>query len=167
MNIYLIRLLWVCILAHSSSIFAELIAVDDENLMEVSAQSGITLNAKVVLGAESNFIYTNTSGKSLADAEVGDGSDISYLIIDGIEGGLEVLGLKLDLVSDLNNSGKSAFQWTIPKKIIATNLQTGGIYASTTKEVASGTTSTFLTSVNMNGTLILPAETTLSVFVAD
>ncbi|MEH6465924.1 MAG: DUF6160 family protein [Shewanella psychromarinicola] len=164
MNIYLKCLFLIGVLVNSSFALAELVAVDDEKLMEISGQSGITINAKVVLGADSDFIYTNTSGKSKADASA---AETSYLIVNGIEGELEILGLKLDLISDLNNSGKSAFQWTMPKKIIATNLKTSGIYASTSKEVASGTTSTFLTSVNMNGTLLLPAKTTLSVFVAN
>jgi hypothetical protein len=163
MNIYLIRSLFVVFLLSSNLTYAELVAFDDEKLMEISGQSGITLNAKVVLGAESNFIYTNTSGKAKADASL---AETSYLIVNGIEGELEIKGLKLDLIADLNNSGKSALQWTLPSKIVATDLKTEGIYASTTKEVKP-TTSTFLTSLHMNGTLLLPAETQISVFVAN
>ena len=163
MNTYFFRSLFIGLLVSSNVTYAELVAVDDEKLMAISGQSGITINAKIVLGAESNFIYTDTSGKSEADATP---AETSYLIVNGIEGSLEIKGLKLDLIADLNNSGKSALQWTLPSKIVATNLKTEGIYASTTKEV-SPTTSTFLTSVHMNGTLLLPAETKISVFVAN
>jgi hypothetical protein len=158
-----LRSLFIALLLSSNLIHADLVAVDDEKLTEISGQSGITLNAKIVLGDETSFIYTNTSGETKADADV---LDTSYLIINGIEGSLEIEGLKLDLISDLNNSGKSALQWTLPSKIVATDLQTEGIYASTTKEV-SDTTSTFLTSIHMNGTLLLPAETKISAFVTN
>ena len=74
-------------------------------------------------------------------------------------------GLSLDLISDLNNSGKAAFQWPLPKKIKATNLKTTGIYASSTENVDSA--STFLLGVELNGELSLPANTQISVFVVD
>ncbi len=163
MNTLSIRMLFMCFLISSPLSFAELVAVDDERLMEISGQSGITINAKVVLGAESSFIYTNTSGKPEADASL---AEKSYLIVNGIEGALEIKGLKLDLIADLNNSGKSALQWGLPREIVATGFKTEGIYASTTKTVTP-TTSTFLTAVHMDGTLLLPAETTISVFVAN
>lgn len=152
----------ISLLITSSLSFGELVEIKDENLMMVRGKSGVTLNAKVVLGPESNLIYTNTSGKRKGTS----GALESYLIVDKIQGAVEVKGLKLDLVGDLNNSGKSALQWTLPEKIVATDLKTEGVYASTTKSVTPST-STFLTSVQMNGTLLLPAETKISVFVAN
>jgi len=143
---------------------SELVAVDDEILDGVSGQSGITLNAKVILGDESSFVFTNTSGKKLDDPTL-TAAETSYLIVDEIQGALEMEGLALDLVSDLNNSGKAAFQWTLPKKITATNLKTTGIYASSTEDVDAA--STFLLGVELNGQLSLPASTQISVFVVD
>jgi len=142
---------------------AELIPVDDADLNQVSGRSGITLNAKIILGDESSFVFTNTSGKKIADATL---DETGYLIVDKIQGELEMEGLAFDLVSDLKNSGKSALQWTLPSKIKATNLKTTGIYISSTEEVTP-TTSTFLLGLELNGELSLPASTQVSLFVVD
>jgi hypothetical protein len=158
----IIRYCIVSLLISTSLTFAELVPVNDDALNQVSGQSGITLNAKIILGDESSFVFTNTSGKTQADASA---SETSYLIVDNIQGALEMEGLSLDLVSDLNNSGKAAFQWTLPKKIVATNLKTTGIYASGTENVDSS--STFLLGLELNGELSLPANTQISVFVVD
>ncbi len=144
--------------------FAELVPVSDDVLNDVSGQSGITLNAKVILGDESSFVFTNTSGKKKADATA---SETGYLIVDEIQGALEFEGLGFDLVSDLKNSGKSALQWTMPNKIKATNFKTSGIYISSTEEVNPGTTSTFLMGLKLNGELSLPANTQISIFVVN
>ena len=141
---------------------AELLPIDDEGLNVISGQSGITLNAKVILGDDSSFIFTNTLGKTKAEASP---AETSYLVVDKIQGAIEMEGLALDLTSDLKNSGKAAFQWTLPKKIIATNLKTEGIYASSTENVDAA--STFLLGVEVNGELSLPANTQISVFVVD
>ncbi|CCK76546.1 conserved hypothetical protein [Oleispira antarctica RB-8] len=146
------------------SSFAELVPVGDDVLNEVSGQSGITLNAKIILGDESSFVFTNTSGKKKADATAGE---TGYLIVDELQGALEFEGLGFDLVSDLKNSGKSALQWTLPKKIKATNFKTTGIYISSTEEVNPGTTSTFLMGLKLNGELSLPANTQVSIFVVN
>ena len=63
---------------------SELVAVDDEILDGVSGQSGITLNAKVILGDESSFVFTNTSGKKLDDPTL-TAAETSYLIVDEIK----------------------------------------------------------------------------------
>ncbi|MBQ0732609.1 MAG: hypothetical protein KBT75_18040 [Oleispira antarctica] len=146
------------------SSFAELVPVGDDVLNEVSGQSGITLNAKIILGDESSFVFTNTSGKKKADATAGE---TGYLIVDELQGALEFEGLGFDLVSDLKNSGKSALQWTLPNKIKATNFKTTGIYISSTEEVNPGTTSTFLMGLKLNGELSLPANTQVSIFVVN
>jgi hypothetical protein len=146
------------------SSFAELIPVGDDVLNEVSGQSGITLNAKIILGDESSFVFTNTSGKKKEDATA---SETGYLIVDEIQGALEFEGLGFDLVSDLKNSGKSALQWTLPNKIKATEFKTTGIYISSTEEVNPGTTSTFLMGLKFNGELSLPANTQVSIFVVN
>lgn len=146
------------------SSFAELVPVGDDVLNEVSGQSGITLNAKIILGDESSFVFTNTSGKKKADATAGE---TGYLIVNQIQGALEFEGLGFDLVSDLKNSGKSALQWTLPNKIKATDFKTTGIYISSTEEVNSGTTSTFLMGLKLNGELSLPANTQVSMFVVN
>jgi hypothetical protein len=143
---------------------AELLPMSDEVLNEVSGQSGITLNAKVILGDESSIIFTNTSGKKKADATP---AETGYLIVDELQGAIEFEGLGFDLVSDLKNSGKSALQWTLPKKVTATNLKTTGIYISSTEEVNSGVTSTFLMGMELNGELSLPANTQVSLFIVD
>lgn len=142
---------------------AELLPVSDEVLNKVSGQSGITLNAKVILGDESSIIFTNTSGKKKSDATA---AETGYLIIDELQGAIEFEGLAFDLVSDLKNSGKSALQWTLPQKITATNLKTTGIYISSTEDVNPGT-STFLMGLEMNGELSLPANTQVSLFIVD
>jgi hypothetical protein len=147
-----------------ASSFAELVPVSDNVLDEVLGQSGITLNAKVILGDESSFIFTNTSGKTKADATA---AETGYLIVDEIQGAIEFEGLGFDLVSDLKNSGKSALQWTLPKKIKATNFKTTGIYISSTEEVNPGSTSTFLMGLKLNGELSLPANTKISMFVVN
>lgn len=156
----------------SMIVAADLVEIDESDLDAVAGQAGITLNAKIVLGAESSFVYTNTSGATLAEVEAakntpdpGDDIDVSYLIIDGIEGSVEIEGLKLDLISDLNSSGKPALQWTLPEKITVNQLKTSGIYASSTEKVDAN--STFLLSANLNGALTLPADTTISIFVVD
>jgi hypothetical protein len=146
------------------SSFAELIPVGDDVLNEVSGQSGITLNAKIILGDESSFVFTNTSGKKKANATA---AETGYLIVNQIQGTLEFEGLGFDLVSDLKNSGKSALQWTLPNKIKATDFKTTGIYISSTEEVNSGTTSTFLMGLKLNGELSLPANTQVSMFVVN
>lgn len=142
---------------------AELIPVGDDFLNDVSGQSGITINAKVILGDESSFVFTNTSGKKKSEATA---AETGYLIVDELQGGLEFEGLKLDLVKNLKNSGKSALQWTLPKKITATDLKTTGIYISSTEDVQAAS-STFLMGVKMNGELSLPANTTISLFVVN
>lgn len=149
-----------------SSSFAELIPVTDNMLENVSGQSGITLNAKVILGDESSFIFTNTSGKTKADATA---AETGYLIVDKIHGEIEFEGLSMDLLSDLKNSGKAAIQWTLPQEIKATNFKTEGVYISSTEEVNPGgsNTSTFLMGLELNGTLSLPANTQISLFVVD
>mgnify|MGYP000333161462 CR=1 FL=1 len=144
--------------------FAELVPVGDDVLNNVSGQSGITLNAKVVLGDESSIVFTNTSGKKKADATA---AETGYLIIHELQGALEFKGLAFDLVSDFKNSGKSALQWTLPDKIKATNLKTTGIYISSTEEVNPGVTSTFLMGMELNGELSLPANTQVSLFIVD
>lgn len=141
---------------------AELIPVSDVELHNISGQSGITLNAKVIFGDESSFVFANTSGKKKADAT---SAETSYLIVDNIQGELEIEGLALDLISDLKNSGKAAFQWTLPKKIKTKNLKTTGIYASSTENVDSA--STFLLGVELHGELSFPANTKISLFVVD
>lgn len=148
----------------SLSAIAELVPVSDAELHDVSGQSGITMNAKVVLGDESSFIFTNTSGKTKATATAGE---TGYLIVDKISGSLEFEGLSLDLLSDLKNSGKPAIQLTLPEKIKATKLKTEGIYISSTEQVNPGTTSTFLMGLELNGELSLPANTQISLFVVD
>ena len=146
------------------SSFAELVPVADDVLNKVSGQSGITLNAKVILGDESSIVFTNTSGKTKADASA---VETGYLIIDELQGAIEFEGLAFDLVSDFKNSGKSALQWTLPDKIKATNLKTTGIYISSTENVDSGVTSTFLMGLELNGELSLPANTQVSLFIVD
>jgi hypothetical protein len=148
-----------------SQSFAELVMVDDEGLNKISGQSGITLNAKIILGDETSFVFANTSGKTQADASA---AETGYLIVDDIQGVLEMEGLALDLISDLNNSGKAAFQWTLPKTIKATHLKTTGIYASGTETVdPAGIESSFLLGLEFNGELSLPANTQISVFVVN
>tara|TARA_B110001454_G_scaffold54930_3_gene53764 strand:+ start:19128 stop:19592 length:465 start_codon:yes stop_codon:yes gene_type:complete len=146
-----------------STTYAELQPVSDDVLNKVSGQSGITLNAKVILGDESSIVFTNTSGKKKAEAT---SVETGYLIVDELQGAIEFEGLGFDLVSDLKNSGKSALQWTLPKKITATNFKTTGIYISSTEDVGPAT-STFLMGLEMNGELSLPANTQISLFVVD
>jgi hypothetical protein len=146
------------------SSFAELVPVADDVLNKVSGQSGITLNAKVILGDESSIVFTNTSGKTKADASA---AETGYLIIDELQGAIEFEGLSLDLVSDFKNSGKSALQWTLPDKVKATNLKTTGIYISSTENVDPGVSSTFLMGLELNGELSLPANTQVSLFIVD
>jgi len=151
---------------------ADLIAIDESDLNQVSGQAGITLNAKIVLGDETSFVYTNTSGATIAeaesansDADSGNDIDVSYLIVDEISGSIEMKGLSIDLISNLNNSGKAALQWTMPSEIKVENLKTTGIYASSTEAVVGA--STFLLAAKVNGTLTLPANTQISAFVTD
>lgn len=151
-----------CLLSLTS--YAELRPISDDVLNEVSGQSGITLNAKVILGNESSIVFTNTSGKTKATATA---AETGYLIIDELQGAIEFEGLALDLVSDLKNSGKSALQWSLPSKIKATNLKTTGIYVSSTENVNPGVTSTFLMGMELNGELSLPANTKVSLFIVD
>jgi hypothetical protein len=159
---------FTCLLLSMSG-YAELVAIDESDLNSVSGQAGITLNAKIVLGDETGFVYTNTSGKTEAAASA---AETSYLVVDKISGEIEMKGLQIDLISDLNNSGKPAIQWTLPKEIKFTNLKTTGIYASSTEAVDSrvghaNRTSTFLVAANVNGTLAIPDNTQISVFVVD
>lgn len=150
-----------------ASSFAELVPVGDDVLNDVSGQSGITLNAKVILGNESSIVFENTSGKAKADATA---EDTGYLIIDELQGEIEFEGLGFDLVSNLKNSGKSALQWTLPSKIKTTNFKTTGIYISSTEEVnpdPAVNSSTFLMGVEMNGELSMPANTQISIFVVN
>lgn len=161
--------LTLCCALFTTNCIAELNPLDDSFLDNISGQSGLTLNAKINLGDESRFVYTNTSGKALGEAS---SDDISYLVVDKIAGSIEFKGLALDLVSDLNSSGKAALQWTMPKEIEAKEFRTSGVYASDTKDIDTPTNvpnspSTFLFSVEMDGTLQLPANTQLSVFVTD
>lgn len=143
---------------------AEMNAISDNELDSITGQSGITINAKVNLGDKTRFVYTNTLGKTKETA----GSDASYLIADKISGSVEIKGLKLDLISDLDRSGKSALQWTLPEKVVAEEFKIGGIYASTSEAVdPSGVSSSFLVGVSIDGTLSLPASTTVSVFVVE
>lgn len=142
---------------------AELVPVGDDVLNNVSGQSGITINAKVILGDESSFIFTNTSGKKKSEATA---EETGYLIVDNLQGAIEFEGLKFDLVKNLKSSGKSALQWTLPKKITATDLKTTGIYVSSTEDVQAGS-STFLMGLKMNGELSLPANTKVSLFVVN
>lgn len=165
MNKILILILTLC--ATTSN--AEMKPLTDSVLSSQSGQAGLTINARVDLGSESKFIYTNTSGKTLDNATV---ADTSYFILDEITGAIELKGLKLDLISNLNNSGKSALQWTMPNEIKADNFKTSGIYAASAKlesgkVVPDNASSTFLLGVELNGTLTLPAETKLSVFVVN
>lgn len=149
----------------ATSVQAELVAVSDDVLNEVSGQSGITINAKVILGDESSIIFTNTSGKKKVDATP---EETGYLIVDRLQGSIEFEGLGFDLVSNLKNSGKSALQWTLPSKIKATNLKTSGIYVSSTEDVdTSGVNSTFLMGLDLNGELSLPDNTQVSIFVVN
>jgi hypothetical protein len=142
---------------------AELVAVNDEALNAISGQSGITINTRVILGDETSIIFSETGGESLEDAKAS--GDISYLIFDKISGEIEIKGLAFDLISDLKNSGKAALQWTLPETIKMSNLKTEGIYASSTETI--DTDSTFLLGAQFDGTLSLPANTQISLFVVD
>ena len=146
----------------SVPIYAEFVEIGESDLSGVSGQSGITLNAKIILGDETSFVYTNTSGKTEAAAS---NAETSYLIVNEISGAIEIKGLAVDLISDLNSSGKPALQWTMPDKIEFTNLKTTGIYASSTGTVNSA--STFLLAAKVNGMLSLPDNTQISAFVVD
>jgi hypothetical protein len=147
---------------------AELVAIEEADLKSVSGQAGITINAKIKFGEETNFVYTNTSGKTLDDPTL-TAADKSYLVVNKISGDIEIKGLSIDLISNLNNSGKAALQWTLPKSVKLTNLRTKGIYASNTETIPNITTSdqTFLLAVKANGTLTLPSNTQISAFVVD
>ncbi len=150
----------VC-LVFSLHVYSEMSAIADDELNTITGQSGITINAKIKLGSESRFVYTNSGGITKASA----GNNASYVIADNISGAIEIKGLKLDLISDLDNSGKSALQWTLPEKIIAEDFKIGGIYASSSETVNSN--SSFLVGLNIDGTLLLPAATAISVFVVE
>ena len=166
---------WVVALPVLTSV-AEMQVIDDAMLDEVSGQAGLTINARIKVGDEadskfSSFTYENTSGKAKTEASV---ADTSYFIVDKLSGAIEMKGLQLDLISDLNKSGKSALQWTLPKEIKAENFKTAGIYAASAKEETPGgeivpdnDSRTFLLGVELNGTLTLPAETKISVFVVN
>lgn len=139
----------------SCCVRAELTALKEEELVDITAQSGLTLNAKVVFGDETSFTFENEY----------QGTN-TFIIVDEISGSLELKGLKLDLISDFDRSGKPALQWTLPDEIEAKEFKSGGIYASSTKEVTP-TTSAFLVGVELDGALALPANTQISVFVVD
>jgi predicted transcriptional regulator len=165
MNRVLVLMISWCVFSSS----AEMEPLADSELGTQSGQAGLTINARVELGDESKFVYTNTSGKALEDATV---ADTSYFIVDELSGAIELKGLKLDLVSDLNSSGKSALQWSLPDEIKAENFKTSGIYAASAKleagkVVPDDASRTFLLGIELHGTLTLPAETKLSVFVVN
>lgn len=154
-------LIFVVCSVFSLDAYSEMSAIADDELDTITGQSGITINAKIKLGAESRFVYTNSNGLTRDSA----GNDVSYLIADNISGAIEVKGLKLDLISDLDDSGKSALQWTLPEEVITEDFNIGGIYASSSETVNSN--SSFLVGLNVDGTLLLPAATAISVFVIE
>ncbi|MAD44217.1 MAG: hypothetical protein CMI02_07980 [Oceanospirillaceae bacterium] len=138
---------------------AELAALNDEQMAEASGQSGLTISARVELDDGSRVSYTNTA------ADYADNNEY-WLVVDNITGAVEIQDLKLDLIGDFGPAGDTgALQWTLPEEIVFDDLKTDGIYMSTDKEVNAG--SRFLMAVEVDGTLQLPASTTMTIFATE
>ena len=138
---------------------AELAALNDEQMAEASGQSGLTISARVELDDGSRVSYTNPA------ADYADNNEY-WLVVDNITGAVEIQDLKLDLIGDFGPAGDTgALQWTLPEEIVFDDLKTDGIYMSTDKEVNAG--SRFLMAVEVDGTLQLPASTTMTIFATE
>lgn len=139
-----------------SFVRAEMSELSEEELQGTSGQAGVTLSARAEFDTGTRISYTNE------DAEYADGQDY-WLVIDNITGAIEVKGLKIDLVSDFGPTGNAgAIQWTMPDEVIFDEFKTDGLYMSSEK--VKNTSSRFLMSVEMDGSLQFPAQTTMSVF---
>lgn len=135
---------------------AEMSELTESELQSTSGQAGVTLSARAEFDAGTRISYTNE------DADYADGQDY-WLVIDNITGAIEVKGLKIDLVSDFGPTGNAgAIQWTMPDEVIFDEFKTDGLYMSSEK--VKNTSSRFLMSVEMDGSLQFPAQTTMSVF---
>ncbi|MAS24895.1 MAG: hypothetical protein CMI03_05540 [Oceanospirillaceae bacterium] len=138
---------------------AELLVMDEADLAASSGQAGITISARVELDSGSRISYTNTA------ADYADNNEY-WLVVDNLTGAVEIQGLQLDLISDFGPTAETgALQWTLPEEIVFDELKTDGIYMSTDREVNPG--SRFLMAVEIDGTLQLPAASTMTIFATE
>jgi|GEM_PF-1015229 len=138
---------------------AEMQQMNDEQMSESSGQAGLTISARVELDTGSRVSYTNTA------ADYADNNEY-WLVVDNITGAVEIQDLKLDLIGDFGPAGDTgALQWTLPEEIVFNELKTDGVYMSTDRQDVSG--ARFLMAVEVDGTLELPAATTMTIFATE
>lgn len=140
----------------SSAVCADMAELDDSQMQQETGQSGITISARADFNTGTRISYSNE------DADYLDQQDY-WLVVDNITGSIELKGLKIDLISDFGPSGnKGAVQLTLPDSVEFDKFKTDGLYMSDSKEVNAG--SRFLMAVEIDGSLQMPAQTTVTIF---
>ncbi len=139
-----------------ASAHADMSELDERELQQTTAQAGITLSARFEFGEDTRISYSNV------DADYRDAQDY-WLVIDNLTGGLEMKGMKIDLVNDFGPSGTAgAVQITLPTEIVYDELSTDGIYVGPDREV--GASHRFIMGMDIDGTLQFPAATRMNLF---
>ena len=135
---------------------AEMAELDEHELQQATAQAGITLSARFEFGEDTRISYSN------ADADYLDTQEY-WLVIDNLTGGLEMKGMKIDLINDFGPSGTAgAVQVTMPEELIFDDLSTEGIYLGADREVSAS--HRFIMGMDINGALQFPAATRMNLF---
>jgi hypothetical protein len=142
---------------------AELRLLQDDDLKKVDGQSGITLSASIVLGADSRISYT--SDYDNVDYNPTQVDKAYWMVFKSLQGGIAFENLKFDLTDTFSENGsESALQWTLPEKVEFSDLKIEGLYLSDSVNAPAGVDRRYLLSVGFDGALQLPAETKLYVF---
>lgn len=139
-----------------ASAHADMSELDERELQQTTAQAGITLSARFEFGEDTRISYSNV------DADYRDAQDY-WLVIDNLTGGIEMKGMKIDLINDFGPSGTAgAVQITLPTEIVYDELSTDGIYVGPDREV--GASHRFIMGMDIDGTLQFPAATRMNLF---
>lgn len=141
---------------------AELITLEDEELQKVEGKSGITINARIDLGAGSRISYTSDYANIDYNTAAVDKS--YWLVFHELTGGIEFEGLKFDLVDTFGpTQSDEAIVWTMPERIEFNQLDIEGLYLADTNVVAGGN-DRYIMGLSLDGSLYLPAQTKAYVF---
>lgn len=141
----------------ASSAYAGMSEMNEEELQSATAQSGVTLSSRVEFGNGTRISYTNSGAQYLDDSQE------YWLVINNLTGGLEMKGLKIDLINDFGPSASiGAVQITLPEEINYESLSMDGMYLGPGKEVSGS--HRFIMGMDINGQLQFPAETRMNIF---
>lgn len=150
---------------------AELARLSENDMGDVSGQAGLTISARAELASGTRISYSNDNiAVSQYNGSDYTGSTATWLVVDDITGTLEFSNMDIDIISGVGPlQDKTAVQLTLPEALEVKSLKTKGLYLGESPEVSyDGTGNSdshlFLLGLELDGRLLMPAETTVNIF---